>query len=93
MTEPDELESLHTKMDELNDRLVALLHERAELVRTIGRKKIEAGLPPIDPAHELRMLQELTASTPDDGFDRVALQQILDVVLEQSRALLAKADA
>lgn len=93
MTESDELDELRTQMDDLNQQLVATLHRRAELARAIGRAKREAGLPPIDPDRELRMLQELSATTPDGGFARNALQQILDVVFERSRVLVENPDA
>ncbi|MEF3303049.1 bifunctional 3-deoxy-7-phosphoheptulonate synthase/chorismate mutase [Paenibacillus sp. GYB003] len=55
------LEQLRGKIDELNDKLLELLTERAEVGRQIGQIKRSQGLPLHDPAREEEMLARLAA--------------------------------
>lgn len=90
----DELTRLRERMDAINARLCALLHERAALCREIGAWKRRHGVAAADPAREAAMLAQLlsmpsTPAEPGTGLDRAALERILRCVLDESRALVA----
>lgn len=89
MSGDPQLHTLRQRMDALNARLVALLHERAALARTIGRHKRAVGLALADPEREAAMLRDLSAATtPADGFPPAALARLLQTVFAESRALV-----
>ena len=90
MSGSQDLAALRRRMDELNERLTALLHERAALARQIGRCKRGASLPAQDPAREQDELASAIAARPDDGFTEAQLQSILGEVIAASRALVAE---
>jgi chorismate mutase len=59
------LESLREQIDELDRRIVALLSERAELGRAVGRVKAEAGRRAIrDAAREREVLLRVAMANP-----------------------------
>lgn len=88
----DELTRLRAEMDTINLQLLSVLQQRAELLRRIARHKRAHGLPLVDTARERDMLQALL-QRGGDGFDRAALQQILEVVFARSRELVQRAEA
>lgn len=92
MPTDDELVRLRAAMDVCNQRLAAVLHERARLVRQIGVWKQRHGLPAADPVREAQMLAAARAQVPVDGFPPAALQAILAAVFAASRDLAAAPD-
>ncbi|MBQ7567583.1 bifunctional 3-deoxy-7-phosphoheptulonate synthase/chorismate mutase [bacterium] len=54
-----ELQNYRLKIDELNDRLLQLLNERAQVAMQIARRKAVLGLPTFDPVRESCMLDSL----------------------------------
>jgi len=88
----DPLARLRAAMDAINDRLVAVLQERAALCRQIARWKQSQGLPLADAGRETAMLAALVAQCGDqsagEGFAPAALERILRAVLAESRALV-----
>ena len=56
------LTELRDRIDVLNDRILVLLQERAEVVLEIARVKKALDLGAYDPGREERMLQRLTAA-------------------------------
>ena len=87
MSEP-ELHHLRAAMDVVNQRLVAVLHDRARLCRAIGAWKHTHGTAPIDTPREQQMLAALLREPPADGFDIPALTTILREVFAASRTLV-----
>jgi chorismate mutase len=73
-------------MDRINQRLCALLQERARLAVTIATWKLARGIAIADPAREQAMLKRMLAGAPP-GFDAAALSRLLRAVLRESRAL------
>ncbi|MFN3244968.1 MAG: chorismate mutase [Planctomycetota bacterium] len=92
MGSPDHLHDLRARMDELHERLLAVLHERAALAREIGRCKRDHGLATQDPERERAMLHAALRAAPGDGFSPEQLTRILDEVLAASRALVESPD-
>lgn len=90
---PRELRALRAEMDTLNERLVAVLHERARLARRIGRCKRALGIAAGDDVREQQMLDAASTSMPPDGFPPTALRGILAEVFARSRELVHDADA
>lgn len=93
MTGPDDLHSLRTRMDALNAKLIATLHERAALSREIGRCKRDAELPVRDATREQDELRAALATVPRDGCPGDSLRRILEEVFAASRALVEAPDA
>jgi len=93
MTGPDDLRSLRTRMDALNAKLIAILHERAALSREIGRCKRDADLPVRDATREQDELRAALATVPRDGCPSDSLRRILEEVFAASRALVEAPDA
>lgn len=58
----DKIESLRTRIDDLNLRLLDLLSQRAEIAEAIGELQSQQGLSHYDPVREQRMLEALTES-------------------------------
>lgn len=90
MTQDHELIRLRKQMDDVNHRLVDVLHERAQLSSLIGSHKHANGLEILDPAREQSMEQELMRKLPPNGFSATALQTILHAVFAASRDIVAK---
>ena len=90
MTQDQELIRLRQQMDEVNHRLVHVLHERAQLSFLIGTHKHAHGLQIIDPAREQSMQQALIRELPIQGFSASALETILQAIFAASRDIVAK---
>ncbi len=60
----DELESLRTRIDEVDRGLISLLNKRAELVVEVGRIKRDAGLPIYVPNREAQVLSKVLKLNP-----------------------------
>ena len=58
----EKIESLRTRIDDLNLRLLDLLSQRAEIAEAIGELQSQQGLSHYDPVREQRMLEVLTES-------------------------------
>jgi len=84
-----ELARLRGEIDALDRRLVALLSERAELAREIGRLKAVAGESVADPAREREVLLRVSMANlgPIPQADLLALYRRL---FEATRALEAQ---
>jgi chorismate mutase len=57
MAVPAELEQLRQRIESIDDELIALIRERVELARAVGRAKREHGLPILDPAREAAVVR------------------------------------
>lgn len=80
------LEDLRAQIDELDQRIIALLRQRAEISYRIGQEKDALGLPVYDPQRESLLLDSLTAG--DLGrLDAEAVAAIYREILSASRAL------
>jgi 3-deoxy-7-phosphoheptulonate synthase/chorismate mutase len=87
---PDpELNRLREQMDDVNQRLLDVLHERARLSRRIGSHKQSEALAVVDPVREQAMLKTLLHNLPPDGLPKAALAAIMQSVFAASRELVA----
>ena len=58
----DILLSYRCSIDEINERILLLLNERAQVAKAIASRKAELGLPTFDPQRESEMLEKLVRS-------------------------------
>lgn len=85
MSEPD-LDELRRQIDQVDTRLLELIHERVRLVLEVGAYKARHGLPIYDPERERRMLERLTAlARPPLEPDTV--RRIYERLIDESRTL------
>ena len=84
---PD-LRDLRQKIDALDDRLIALLNERAELVHAVGDRKRAAGLEIYAPEREEQVLAALTAKN-DAQRGRLPAESVRAIYREIMSAALA----
>lgn len=89
MSTDPELNHLREQMDDVNQRLVDVLHERARLSRCIGSHKQSEGLSVVDAVREQAMLKALLRDLPPNGLPEAALATILGSVFVASRELVA----
>jgi 3-deoxy-7-phosphoheptulonate synthase/chorismate mutase len=79
------IEELRLQVDEINNKLLALLNERASLVRKIGEFKVKNGLPIYDPAREQQIISYLLQQNRgplDDSTVEALFKKIFDTSTE-----------
>jgi chorismate mutase len=81
MSEPDELSRLRAVIDGVDDRLVALLAERAAAVRELWAWKAKHGVAQRDPAREAELRQRLLLKADALGLDRAAVERVLSTIV------------
>lgn len=79
-----ELSALRQRVDEVNQRLLGVLAERARLVREIARHKRCLGRPIHDPLREESELSAMQRLAPAE-LDADAVRNIFRAILEESR--------
>lgn len=89
MDDEEDLRRMRAAMDVCNLRLAAVLHDRARLVRTIAAWKRARGVAPVDASREERMLADVVARAPADGYPPAALGAIFAAVFAASRDLVS----
>ena len=82
----DSLDDLRRRIDSLDQQLVALLGQRANMVRRIGHLKANAGTPVFDPGRERDVLTRVTALNPGP-YDDDHIQAIFREIMAASRSL------
>jgi chorismate mutase len=90
MSPRSDLDDLRLAIDDVNRRLVALLHERGRLCRAIGAWKRQHGRPAVDPDREAAMRDALLRELPPDGYERAQLDAILQALFAASRDLVER---
>jgi chorismate mutase len=85
------LESLRSRIDELDEQLVRLLSARAVCALEIGREKKAAGMDVYQPSREAEVLEHVQRLNPgplDDG----AIRRLFERVIDEARRLERLAD-
>jgi len=82
------LDDLRRRIDSIDDEILALLEERAEVVAGVARAKGEAGLPAYDPERERAILERL-AQRGAGRFPREAIVAVYREVMSACLALQA----
>ena len=80
------LPELRARIDQLDEQLLKLLHERAELVHQIGQLKQEAGLEIYSPEREEQLLQSLIERNKG-RLDPASIRAVYREIMSASLAL------
>jgi len=83
---PESLDDLRRHIDSLDEQLVKLLSQRAQLVHRIGHLKADTGTPVFDPGRERDVLERVTAINPGP-YDGDHIQAIFREIMAASRSL------
>ena len=85
------LEQLRSEIDELDDRLLSLLNERAVMAQDIGRAKVESKVPVREADREERVIARILMMNQgpldDDEVDGIYRQVISACVSVQERRI------
>lgn len=82
----NELDVLRKRIDELNDRLLEIINERAALVQRIGELKKAQGAQPYDPVREREILNRIKEKNKGP-FKTETLQHLFKEILKASLEL------
>jgi chorismate mutase-like protein len=82
------------KIDALDARIVALLNERARVVREVGRIKQQAGLAIADPKRAEEVLQRIASKNrgplPNENLRRIYERIIAEMTAFEASGILSK---
>jgi chorismate mutase len=81
--EPDRLEVLRVQIDEIDDRLVALLAERFVVTRQVGELKAERGLPAQDATREAQIEAKVRRLAEENHLDPAMVSEVLRAVIDR----------
>ena len=81
-----ELYTLRRAIDDLETRLLELIHERVRLVLEVGVYKAKRGLAVYDPERERRLLERLT-SLARQPVEPDTVRRIFERLIDESRRL------
>jgi len=86
---PEQLEAIRHRLDALDDRLVALINERAELARLVGTAKAQAGMRVYAPDREREVLSRICTRNEgplDDATLRSIYRELMSASLKLERS-------
>ncbi|WP_305040981.1 chorismate mutase [Geoalkalibacter sp.] len=81
-----DISDIRKQIDDLDDRLLKIFNQRAQLALEIGHHKKKHGLPVYDPEREKKIFERMKAANPgplDDG----AIVRLFERVIDESRSL------
>jgi len=78
-----EIEAIRQKLDLMEDKLIALLNERARYVIEIGKIKSEKGLPIMDPQREEAILNRIAEKNKGPVSNKF-IQDIFKKIMDES---------
>jgi chorismate mutase len=81
-TPPLDLSEIRHRIDDVDQRLVALLAERSRLVGEVVHYKRAHHMGVVDRAREDRMLDRIGALAKDEGLDPRVAQQVLRTIID-----------
>ncbi len=81
-----EIDGIRKRIDELDDALLRVFSERAQLALDIGQVKRELGLPVYDPQREKEIFARVKAHNPGP-LDDEAIVRLFERVVDESRRL------
>ncbi|WP_305046164.1 chorismate mutase [Geoalkalibacter sp.] len=81
-----DISDIRKQIDHLDDELLKIFNQRAQLALEIGHHKKKLGLPVYDPEREKKIFERMKAANPgplDDG----AIVRLFERVIDESRSL------
>ena len=82
-----ELDLARQEMENLDRRLIALIAERGEVARAIGRAKRASGMTTLDPAREAVVVRRAGELAREIGLDDEAVRRIFWQLIALSRSV------
>jgi chorismate mutase len=79
----DELAELRRKIDEADERLVAVLAERFGVTRRVGELKAQLGLAPIDAQREAEVDAKVRRLAREHGLSEDLVSDVLRAVIDR----------
>lgn len=86
MIEDPEIDWLRGQIDAIDHQLLALIHQRLDVVLRVGDKKREKGFAVYDPAREAKMLDGL-AQEAQAPLDAEAVRQVFSTLIAHCRRI------
>jgi len=83
----DSIAQLRRKIDFTDDMIMILLHERQQLVREVGLKKKQRGLPIPDQRREDRIITQRLAFAREAELDEKFVRQIYEAIFQNARRI------
>lgn len=80
------IDDLRIEIDRLDDELLRIFNERAQIALKIGAIKKEISLPVYDPAREKRIFKRMKEQNPGP-LDDQAIVRLFERVIDESRRL------
>ena len=84
-----ELEQLRNQINQVDERLVALLKQRFEIVEAVARTKQASGAPVIDPTRERAVLKRVVDLVANEDY-QPAVAQVFTTIMDQAKQLERK---
>jgi chorismate mutase len=81
-TPAQDLGEIRTRIDDVDQRLVALLAERSRLVSEVVHYKRAHHMPVVDRGREDRMLDRIADLAKEEGLDPRVAQQVLRTIID-----------
>jgi len=80
------LEELRGSIDEVDKKILELLHRRLALVMAVGEYKRERGIPVYDPERERALLERL-GKAAEPPLDAHTVRSIFERIVDESRRI------
>jgi len=80
------IDDIRQEIDRLDDELLQIFNQRADLALKIGELKKEHNLPIYDPSREKRIFDKMKANNPGP-LDNAAVVRLFERVIDESRSL------
>lgn len=84
-----ELEQLRNQINQVDERLVALLKQRFEIVEAVARTKQASGTPVFDPTRERAVLKRVVDLVANEDY-QPAVAQVFTTIMDQAKQLERK---
>jgi chorismate mutase len=86
MDHQQEMTELRKKIDELDERIVRLLNERASIALIVGNAKLQRGIPARVPERELQVLENVVRVNKGPLSDE-AIRRLYALLVQECRQL------
>lgn len=84
-----ELEQLRNQINQVDERLVALLKQRFEIVEAVARTKQASGATVFDPTRERAVLKRVVDLVANEDY-QPAVAQVFTTIMDQAKQLERK---
>ena len=87
----EEINNLRQKINEIDSRIIELLKERLDIVKTIGKHKRDNNIPIVDLKREKEIIEKIVEKTKEQGIkDIEEIKAIYRSIISVSRNIQEK---